>query len=88
MERAAEEISIDEPIDARHQHEAAEHSHLGAGYPPRGSQSDGLEGLCGNPLRDEPHPATIRAVQRFGIVGLVACALGAAAARWWKSLPR
>jgi hypothetical protein len=37
-------------------------------------------------LRDEPHPAVVRAVRRFGLVGLVACALGAAAARGWKSL--
>jgi hypothetical protein len=41
---------------------------------------------CVNPLREEPHPAAIGAVRRFGVVGLVTCALTSSALRWWKSL--
>ena len=33
--------------------------------------------VCGNPLRDEPEPAVVAAVRRFGLVGLAACAVGA-----------
>jgi hypothetical protein len=92
VERAAEELSIDEPIDAhhivaRHRYEVAVDLHRGAAtHETREFQSDAIEGICANPLREEPHPAVIRAVTRFGLVGLVACALGAAGARWWKSL--
>jgi hypothetical protein len=88
LERAAEEISIDEPIDARHQHEVAAQPHRGDAYEPRRLQSSDLVGFRVNPLHEEPDAATIQAVRRFGVVGLVACALGAAVARWWKSRAR
>ena len=42
--------------------------------------------ICSNPLRDEPSPVVIGAVRQFGVIGLVACALGAALIRWWTSL--
>ena len=44
-----------------------------------------LEALRANPLREEPHPAMVGAVKRFGVVGLVAGALGTGLLRWWKS---
>jgi len=49
-------------------------------------QPEDIQGICANPLRDEPAPVIVGAVKRFGVVGLVACALGAGLARWWKSL--
>jgi hypothetical protein len=88
VERAVEELSIDEPIDARHQYGRAPESHPDVLFRQREFQSDGVEAIRVNPLCEEPHPAAIRAVKRFGLVGLVACALAAAGARWWKSLPR
>jgi hypothetical protein len=42
-------------------------------------------GICANPLRDEPSPTAIATVKRFGVVGLIACALGSGVARWWRS---
>jgi hypothetical protein len=51
-------------------------------------QPDDIEGICANPLADEPHPTIVSAVKRFGVVGLVACALGTGLMRWWKSLAR
>jgi hypothetical protein len=42
--------------------------------------------VCKNPLRDEPDPGVIGAVKRFGLVGLVLCAVLAGAARWWSQL--
>jgi hypothetical protein len=88
VEQAAEEeFSIDEPIVARHHYELAADPHRRAATDePREFQSDAIGRICGNPLREEPHPAVIRAVTRFGLVGLVACALSAAGVRWWKSL--
>jgi hypothetical protein len=46
------------------------------------------ENIATNPFRDEPHPAMVTAVKRFGIVGLIAGALVSAALRWWKVLAR
>jgi hypothetical protein len=95
VERAAEELTLDEPVVARHKHEKTVDWRSGVTGPAHGFQGDviqgrgveaqAIEGICANPLRDEPDPAIVRAVQRFGLVGLVACALWAAAARWWKS---
>jgi hypothetical protein len=51
-------------------------------------QPEDIQGICANPLADEPHPAIVSAVKRFGVVGLVACALGTGLMRWWKSLAR
>jgi len=44
--------------------------------------------VCGNPLRDEPDPVVVAAVKRFGLVGLVVCAVGAWVGRWWSSVTR
>jgi hypothetical protein len=86
VERAAQEIALEEPIDAPHQYEVAAQTAAGVSSQPRRFPAGAdLEKICANPLRDEPHPAQIRAVRRFGIVGLIGCALGAATARWWKS---
>jgi hypothetical protein len=41
--------------------------------------------VCGNPLRDEPDPVVVAAVKRFGLVGLVVCAVSAWAGRWWST---
>ena len=40
--------------------------------------------VIGNPLRDEPDAVVVEAVKRFGLVGLVVCAVGAALGRWWS----
>jgi len=87
----AQELSIEEPIDA------AEHIGTSAstavaleahGEIAGGLRSADVERICVNPLRDEPSPAAIGAVKRFGLVGLIACALAAACHRWWKSVAR
>jgi hypothetical protein len=44
--------------------------------------------IDGNPLRDEPHPVVVNAVRRFGLIGLIACALFAGAGRWLSSVIR
>jgi len=91
VERSVEEYSLDEPIGTPQGNQTA------AGKPSAQVSQDALpgscrlqpediQGICANPLRDEPHPAIVGAVKHFGIVGLVACALGAALARWWKSV--
>jgi hypothetical protein len=86
VERAAEEYSLDEPIDdATHASEVVAPPH-DAGTPLRGSRNADIEGICANPLRDEPHPVVVGAVKRFGLAGLVACALGTGLLRWCKSL--
>ena len=41
--------------------------------------------VCGNPLRDEPDPVVVAAVKRFGLVGLVVCAVSAWLGRWWAT---
>ena len=43
-------------------------------------------GLCANPLHDEPDPVVVEAVRRFGLVGLVTCAVGTGLLRWWHSM--
>ena len=93
MERSVEEYSLDEPIgtpqgdgtaadrlSAQVSHDALPDS--------RRWQPEDIQGICANPLRDEPHPAIVSAVRHFGVVGLVACALGAALTRWWRSAAR
>jgi hypothetical protein len=49
------------------------------------AKTDGIT-IHGNPFRDEPHPVVVSAVKRFGLVGLMACALFAGARRWCASL--
>jgi hypothetical protein len=97
VERSVEEYSLDEPIGAPHGNETAAGRLSGTASPEalpdsrpdlHRWQPEDIQGICANPLRDEPHRAIVGAVQRFGIVGLVACALGAGLARWWKSLGR
>lgn len=92
MERSVAEYSLDEPIDAPHGNDAA--GMLSAVASPAARpdssrlQPEDIQGICANPLRDEPSPTVVSAVQRFGVVGLVTCAVGAGLARWWKSLAR
>ena len=44
--------------------------------------------VCGNPLRDEPDPVVVAAVKRFGLVGLMVCAVSAGLGRWWSTVAR
>jgi hypothetical protein len=93
VERSVEEYSLDEPIGAPHGNETAagrlsEVASPGARIDSCRLQPEDIQGICANPLRDEPHPAVIGAVKHFGVVGLVACAIGAGLARWWKSKAR
>jgi hypothetical protein len=98
VERSVAEYSLDEPIGAPHGNEATVDA-LGVGglsdtaypdsLPDSGRlQPEDIQGICANPLRDEPHPVIVGAVKRFGVVGLVACALGTGLMRWWKSHAR
>ena len=84
VERSIEEFRLDEPLDpAQH---AVEEVHLDAEVAhaqPFGTAE--IEAFHANPLRDEPSPAVVTAVRRFGVVGLVTCALGAGLRRWWSS---
>jgi hypothetical protein len=41
-----------------------------------------------NPLREEPTPMVIGAVSRFGLSGLIVCALSTGVTRWIKQLRR
>jgi len=97
VERSVEEYSLHEPIGAPHDHESAAGRLSEAAHPdsPPDLRPDSgelqpkdLRGICANPFTDEPHPTVVSAVKRFGVVGLVACALGAGLTRWWKSLAR
>jgi hypothetical protein len=87
VERSVEEYSLNEPIGAMHG-EMAPSAALRdcATANPYHPQHSDTEGIPGNPFSEEPHPAMVGAVRRFGIAGLVAGALGAALLRWWKSL--
>ena len=87
VERSAEEFSLDEPIDASHGNEAVAGALSDSASPgERSFRREDIEGICANPLRDEPHPVVVGAVRRFGLVGLVTCAVGAGLLRWWHSL--
>jgi hypothetical protein len=87
VERSAEEFTLDEPIDASHGNEAvADALSDSASTGGRPFRREDIEGICANPLRDEPQPVVVGAVKRFGLVGLVTCALGAGLLRWWHSL--
>jgi hypothetical protein len=87
VERSVAEYSIHEPIDAAHASEAvAAALSDGAVSPQHTLASADIEDICANPLCDEPHPVVVGAVKRFGLVGLVACALGTGLVRWCRSL--
>ena len=87
VERSAEEFSLDEPIDASHGNPAVAGALAdNAGAAERAFRREDIEGICANPLRDEPHPLMVGAVRRFGLVGLVTCAVGTGLLRWWHSL--
>ena len=75
VEGSAEEYALDDPIDAQHGSEAD----ADAVHEPGRAE-------CLNPFRDEPSPTVVHAVQHFGVVGLVGCALGSGVLRWVKSL--
>jgi hypothetical protein len=87
VERSVEEFSLDEPIDASHGNEAVADALYDSASPrDRPFRREDIEGICANPLRDEPHPAVVAAVKRFGLVGLMTCAVGTGLLRWWHSL--
>ena len=89
VERSVEEYSLDEPIGAPHgKGRLSEVASPGARNDSCRLQPEDIQGICANPLRDEPHPAVIGAVKHFSVVGLVACAIGAGLARWLKSMAR
>lgn len=89
MERSVEEYSLDEPIDDVHRHDVTADARSDrATVKPERFQGAGVQGICVNPLREEPEAAVIGAVTRFGVVGLVACALGAALVRLVRRLMR
>jgi hypothetical protein len=83
VERSAEQYSLHESISAPARAAALSDD---ASQRERPARHKDIVGICANPLRDEPHPAVVGAVKRFGLVALVACALGAGLLRWWKSL--
>jgi len=86
LERSVEEYSLDEPIGPS-RGEAVGHMHSAGTARPEAFSREDLQGICANPLREEPHPVTVATVKRFGLVGLVGCAIGAAFLRWWRSPP-
>lgn len=87
VEQSVEEFALDQPIDASHMNGAVSgalsDSATTAEQPFRRAD---IEGICANPLREEPHPLLVGAVRRFGLVGLVTCAVGTGLLRWWYSL--
>ncbi len=86
MEQSFEEFRLDEPIGLSQGDEAAgEPRSSGSAADPQAVLRPDIETLYANPLRDEPSPTVIAAVKRFGIAGLVACALGAGLRRLWRS---
>jgi hypothetical protein len=90
VEQSVEEYSLDEPTGAQHSNELAagalaDEADAASRPDSQALQPEDIQGICANPLAEEPGPIVIGAVKRFGVVGLVACALGAAVARWWKS---
>jgi hypothetical protein len=87
VERLLEEYALDEPLDTvRGAGSAAEALPGSAAKQTPPFVREDIQGICVNPLRDEPAPLVVSAVRRFGVVGLVACALGAALLRWYRSL--
>jgi hypothetical protein len=93
VERSAAEYSLDEPIGTPHgdavaADELSDTADAGSRPDSPRLHPKDIQGICVNPLADEPAAIVVGAVKRFGIVGLVACALGAGLARWWKSLAR
>jgi hypothetical protein len=99
VRRSAEEFSIEEPIEAPDADARAEYALHGdpatvTRIPPDRPAPAGAPGpdqpepLFVNPFRAEPSAAVIATVKRFGRVGLVACALGAAVLRWVRSRKR
>jgi hypothetical protein len=87
VERSVEEFAIEEPIGAE-QLRHADLERLCDAEERDQPRTNHIESLrltaYANPLRDEPDPALVTAVQRFGVVGLIAGAVGAAMTRWWR----
>jgi hypothetical protein len=86
VERSAEEFSLVEPTHAPHDTEVAAGAVADTVADERRQQRESPERICVNPLRDEPHPFLVGTVKKFGLVGLIACALGAGLLRCWQSL--
>jgi hypothetical protein len=83
VERSIEEFRLEEPLDPAQL--GVDETHFdAAGAPARVRGRPEIQAFPGNPLRDEPSPASVAAVRRFGIVGLVTVALGAGLRRWWS----
>lgn len=95
MARSAEELRLVEPIEpsseapescVRRRGQAADVAQPACAALASSLQRKELRGACANPFQDEPSPTVIAAVKRFGLVGLIACALGTGMTRWWRSL--
>ena len=87
MERSAAEFSLDEPTGATREIApvVGAFSSEKAISGERGLQRNAIEEGSANPFRDEPPPVVVDAVKRFGLVGLVVCAVGTGLVRWWHS---
>ena len=88
--QAAEECAFDEPIAGTHGDDtgAVELPDSAPATPAHEQHADSAR-IVANPLReDDPHPAIVTAVKRFGVVGLTASAVCAALLRWCNSLLR
>jgi hypothetical protein len=83
VNRSIQEFSLDKPIDALHGTDSVARGKAPAVA--RVLRRDELEAMYANPLRDEPQPAVVGAVKRFGLLGLVTCAMTTGLVRWWHS---
>jgi hypothetical protein len=88
VERSAEEFSLDEPTAGLNAGLHGERAVAGALTDVARAEysSDEVDNRFGNPLREEPHPVTVALVRHFGVVGLVACALGACVYRGFAAV--
>jgi hypothetical protein len=100
MEQAVEPFALDEPrrpardnaapAEALGRSPAAKFRRIRRPAEPQAEQHqrDAAHGVSANPFREEPEPSIVAAVQRFGLVGLLAGALGAGCVRVLKNLFR
>ncbi len=87
MERSVEEFRLDGPIGPAPQDAAVgEAQSDGPVLLSQQFRHEDIQGICANPLREEPSTMAIATVKRLGVVGLVACAVGSGLLRWWRSL--
>jgi hypothetical protein len=89
VEDSLEGCSLAEPIEVSRGNDAAALSLSDAtGLDAEHSGAEDIAAFLANPLREDPETLVIGATQRFGVVGLVACALGTGLSRWCRSLVR